>query len=129
MEVDMFFLKSKKEIIDDTEEKVARAPRYDSFAAIRVNGFEGEALLKNVSITGFCMESRTVANLKPGEKYFIQVIPESSTGLTQFDVEVEVRWARSEVSKFDVGLLLTQTQSQKELEKYINFLKLKTRAS
>jgi hypothetical protein len=128
MEVDMFF-KSKKEKIDDTEEKVVRAPRYDSFAAIRINGFEGEALLKNISLTGFCMQSKTYADLSPGETYFIQIIPESLTGLAKFDVEVEVRWVRSEVSKFDVGLLLTKTQSRLEMDKYIDFLKLKAPVS
>jgi hypothetical protein len=129
MEVSMLFFKGKKEkISDDTEEKVVRAPRYDSFASIRVNGFEGEALLKNISITGFCMESKTFANLRLGEKYLIQVTPESTAGLVKFEVEVEVRWVRSEVSKFDVGLQLTKTQSHKDLEKYINFLKLKTSA-
>jgi hypothetical protein len=129
MEVDMFFFKRKKEIIDDTEEKVTRAPRYDSFAAVRINGFEGEALLKNISITGFCMESKTYADLGPGKKYLMQIFPEDSTGLPKFDVEVEVRWVRSEVSKFDVGLLLTKTQSRLEMDKYIGFLKLKTPAS
>jgi hypothetical protein len=125
MEVGMSIFDRKTETDAEAEEKITRAPRYSSFASIQVNGFEGEALLKNISTSGFCMESKTYANLAPGKKYLMQIFPEATTGLSRFDVEVEVRWVRSEVSKFDVGLLLTKTQSRLEMDKYIDFLKLK----
>jgi hypothetical protein len=119
----MFFSKKKKK--NEEEEGLApRAPRYDSLAAVRVNGFEGQALLKNISITGFCMQSKTFANLTPGKQYTMYISPEASTGLATIEVEVEVRWIRSEVSRFDVGLLIAKPLLNKTMDTYINYLKM-----
>jgi hypothetical protein len=71
------------------------------------------------------MESKTFANITPGTTYGMHIVPETSTGLEQFDVEVEARWVLSEVFKFDVGFLLTKTQSRKDMDRYIEFLKQK----
>jgi hypothetical protein len=121
----MFFSKKNKKADEDDESLVPRAPRYDSLALIRVNGFEGEALLKNISVTGFCMQSKTYANLTPGNKYIMRVFPEDSSGLDAIEAEVEVRWVRSEVSKFEVGLLVSKYTGAggKNMEKYVDYLK------
>jgi hypothetical protein len=121
----MLFFKEKKKTKEEEESLVPRAPRYDSLALVRVNGFEGEALLKNISVTGFCMQSKTYANLTPGNKYIIRLFPEDSAGLEAIESEVEVRWVRSEVSKFEVGLLVTKYNGAgaKNMEKYIDHLK------
>jgi hypothetical protein len=122
-EAAMAFFTKKKNKDEEEESLVSRAPRYDSLALVRVNGFEGQALLKNVSVTGFCMQSKTYANFTPGNKYTMQIFPEKSTGLRTIETEVEVRWIRSEVSKFEVGFLITQLAAGREMEKYVDYLK------
>jgi hypothetical protein len=103
-------------------ELVERAPRYDSYALVKVNGFEGQALLKNISLTGFCMQSKTYANLTPGTTYSISILPEASSGLKAIAADVEVRWVRSEVSNFEVGLFITKPSAGREMEKYVEYL-------
>jgi hypothetical protein len=123
----MFFTKKKKEEqVSDESEAVKRAPRYDSMAIVCINGFEGQALLKNISNSGFCMQSKTFAALTPGEKYILKIFPEKTTGLGDIEVEVEVRWIRSEVSKFESGFLLTKPLAAQDLNKYIDYLKTQT---
>ncbi|MDR2607973.1 MAG: PilZ domain-containing protein [Treponema sp.] len=119
----MSFFSGKKNVHKDKEELAPRAPRYSSVAFIEVNDFEGRALLKNISVTGFCMQSKTYANLIPGEKYIMHIFPEKSAGLKVIEAEVEVRWVRSEVSRFDVGLLIAKS-SGRDMEKYIDYLKI-----
>ncbi|MDR3338401.1 MAG: PilZ domain-containing protein [Treponema sp.] len=117
----MAFFKKKKEE-ENKDEAVQRAPRYDSVAGVRINGFDGQALLKNISLGGFCMQSKTFAALVSGEKYIMKISPEKPSGLGAFDVEVEVRWVRSEVSRFEAGLLIAGSPSVREMEKYIAYL-------
>ncbi|MDR1655024.1 MAG: PilZ domain-containing protein, partial [Treponema sp.] len=100
----------------------SRAPRYNSVAFIEVNGFEGRALLKNISATGFCMQSKTYASFTPGEKYIIRIFPGKSIGLNVIEAEVEARWVRSEVSKFEVGLLIIKSSNQ-DMEKYVEYIR------
>jgi hypothetical protein len=117
----MAFFKKKKEE-EDKDEAVQRSPRYNSVAGVYINGFDGQALLKNISVGGFCMQSKTFAALVPGEEYGMKISPEKPSGLDAFDVEVEVRWVRSEVSRFEAGLLIAGSPSVREMEKYINYL-------
>jgi hypothetical protein len=50
------------------------------------------------------------------------ISPEKPSGLDTFEVEVEVRWLRSEVSRFEAGLLIAGSPSIREMEKYIAYL-------
>jgi hypothetical protein len=118
----MLFFRGKKNVHKNQEDVAPRAPRYSSVAFIEVNGFEGRALLKNISVTGFCMQSKTYANLIPGEKYIMHIFPGKSTGLNTIESEVEARWVQSEVSMFEVGLLITKS-SGRDMEKYVDYLK------
>jgi hypothetical protein len=118
----MFWFRKKKKEKEDNGDLHPRAPRYDSFAFIEVNGFEGHALLKNISITGFCLQSKTYASFTPGETYTMRIFPEKSTGLDVIESEVEARWVRSEVSRFEVGLLIAKS-SGRDIEKYLEYLK------
>jgi c-di-GMP-binding flagellar brake protein YcgR len=100
-----------------------RQPRYDCVAHVKVNGFEGQAALRNVSIGGFRMESRTFAAMQPGEQYTMQIAPLAETGIAAFEVKVEVRWVKSDVTSFNVGFLIVNPASERYLTKYIDYLK------
>ncbi|MDR1626717.1 MAG: PilZ domain-containing protein [Spirochaetia bacterium] len=107
----------------------SRAPRYASLARISINGFEGEAVLRNVSIGGFRMESKTYAAITGGERYAIRIKPETASRLSAFELEVEARWVKSTEASFTSGFLVTKPPTDRSLEKYIDYIKIKGSSS
>ncbi|MDR3193049.1 MAG: hypothetical protein LBT87_08295, partial [Treponema sp.] len=61
----MLFVKSKKRV-EKAQGQSPRPTRYNCIVRVGINGFEGEALLKNISSGGFLMESRTYAAITVG---------------------------------------------------------------
>jgi hypothetical protein len=122
----MLFSK-KNEKVEEAEAPVARAPRYSCVVRVGINGFEGEALLKNISNGGFLMESRTYAAITVGEHYTMQIKPEAESGVQLFELEVEVRWIQSTETKFSAGFLIIKPPSDRSLEKYLDYVKTKRR--
>jgi hypothetical protein len=118
----LFKKKAKPEEVRASSGPNPRQPRYDCVANVKVNGFEGQALLRNVSIGGFRMESRTFAAMQPGEQFTMQIAPLPETGIAPFEVKVEVRWVKSDVSSFNVGFLIVNPASERFLTKYIDYL-------
>jgi hypothetical protein len=119
----MLFKTVKKNTEDFFNASPPRAPRYNSIARVRINGFEGEAILRNVSIGGFRMESRTYAAIKEGEYYTMWIQPEASAGIKAFDLEVEVRWIQSSETIFAAGFLIVSAPNNNYYEKYIDYVK------
>jgi hypothetical protein len=100
-----------------------RAPRYSSVARVCINGFEGEAVLRNISTGGFRLESRTYAAITVGEHYVMQIKPETASKLPPFELEVEVRWIQSTETNFTSGFLIVRPPSGRSLENYIEYIK------
>jgi hypothetical protein len=96
-----------------------RAPRYSSLAQVRINGFEGQALLRNINQGGFCMESRTYAAITLGDHYNMEIIPEPSLNIRPFKLDVEVRWVRSTEKSFNSGFLILTPPADRSLERYV----------
>jgi hypothetical protein len=120
----MFFFKIKEE---EKKEKsvpvVNRAPRYESLAAVNINGYEGMAVLRNISQFGFRMESKTFVEIEVGSVYTIRISPPLFTGIREFDTAVEVRWAQSSPEKFSMGLMIAHGGSR-FFQRYANFIKI-----
>ncbi|MDR2051976.1 MAG: PilZ domain-containing protein [Treponema sp.] len=121
----MFFKKKKDEKGAASGDKVFRPPRYASLAMVSINGFEGQAVLRNVSTGGFCMESKTFADMDVGASYEISVTPEKHTGINHLELTVEVRWILSSPEKFSVGFRVVQGNSHafEKFEKYVDYLR------
>jgi hypothetical protein len=100
-----------------------QSDRYPSVAGVSIHGFEGEALLSDVSLRGFRMESVTYVVLTPGERCKIQITPEDAANVISFELEVEVRWVRSAETIFAAGFYLTSPAVGNSLPQYINYLK------
>jgi hypothetical protein len=100
-----------------------RPPRYRTVARVRINGFEGEAVLRNINEGGFCMESRTYAAISPGEHYIMLICPEKSAEIPCFELEVEGRWIRSTEKTFSAGFLIVKSPVDHSMERYMNHLK------
>jgi hypothetical protein len=120
----MLFAKSKEKV---EAAPVSRPPRYDCVARISINGFEGEALLRNISAGGFLMESRTYAAIGVGDYYTMQMKPEADSGINNFELTVEARWIRSVETRFSAGFLVVNNNSVgRSFERYIEHIKTHT---
>jgi hypothetical protein len=118
----ILFFKKKKDAENIVSDKSPRSPRYTSLAMVSINGFEGQAVLRNVSSGGFCMESKTFADMDVGSSYVISVTPEKHAGIGHFELTVDVRWILSSPEKFSVGFRVVQGNSH-AFEKYVEFSK------
>ncbi|MDR1249860.1 MAG: PilZ domain-containing protein [Treponema sp.] len=120
----MAFFKRQKEVSkNDNALKPSREPRHTCIASIRINGFEGEALITNISSSGYCMESRTYAALAPGERHVMRLEPEALSNLRAFDMEVEVRWVKSSETRFSAGFQIIKRPTDRSFEKYIDYVR------
>jgi hypothetical protein len=109
----------------DSMDMIVRAPRYATSANVSINGFEGMAVLRNVSNSGFCMVSRTYAALSPGMLYTLWLSPETDSNINSVELTVMVRWIRSTESNFTVGFSVSKFPSDRSFEKYINYVKVR----
>jgi hypothetical protein len=119
----MLFLNKGKDENKVSPAENPRPPRYTSIARVRINGFEGEAVLRNISTGGFRMESRTYAAITVGDHYTMRIKPEAGSGLSPFDLEVEVRWIQSTETSFSSGFLIIKSPANRPFEKYIDYIK------
>jgi hypothetical protein len=103
-------------------DKNPRSPRYTCVAHVTVNGFDGKAVLRNISNGGFRMESRTYAAITVGDHYTMTIEPENEAGLKAFELEVEVRWVQSTETSFNSGFLVSRRPADRAFEKYINYI-------
>jgi hypothetical protein len=122
----MLFTRKKKKV-EETEAQASRAPRYRCVVRVGINGFEGEAVLKNISSGGFLMESRTYAAILAGEHYTMHIKPEAASGVKVFALEVEVRWIRSTETMFSAGFLVVRPPADRSFEKYLDYVKTQSR--
>ncbi|MDR3167401.1 MAG: PilZ domain-containing protein [Treponema sp.] len=119
----MLFKKKQKSADQENSSENRREPRYSTWAQVRINGFEGQALLRNINRGGFRMESRTYAAITVGEHYIMRITPEMSAVVHPFDIEVEVRWVQSTEKSFNSGFLILKPPADRSLEKYITYVK------
>jgi hypothetical protein len=113
---------AKPENQPSAPQQTLRPPRYTSIARVRINGFEGEAVLRNISIGGFRMESKTYAAITVGECYTMRIQPESQANIKAFELEVEVRWVQSTETNFNSGFQLVKAPPDRSFEKYIAYI-------
>jgi hypothetical protein len=111
----------------DSSGKNPRAPRYDCMARISIKGFEGEAVMRNVSPGGFRMESRTHREISVHTLCSVRVDPEDGSGIQTFELEAEVRWVLSNEDGLSAGFMVPAAESGKiapgTFESYVEYRK------
>jgi hypothetical protein len=118
----MIFMGKKKNGVSVLKEN-PRPPRYTSIARVCINGFEGEAVLRNISTGGFRIESKTYAAIRVGDHYTMQIKPEVASNLHPFELEVEVRWIQSTETRFNSGFLVLKPPADRSFERYVAYIK------
>jgi hypothetical protein len=97
--------------------------RYRSRARACIPGtFEGDGLLKDLSVTGCCIECTMRVDIKPHTKHTIQVFPESISEIGQFDVLTECRWFRSTGNTYEIGFMIIESPKGKQFQRYVDYL-------
>lgn len=103
--------------------------RYPSIARVRLpEVFEGEAVLKDISITGCCIECTVYAGVEPGAEHRIEVLPEAVSHIGKFDLLVEVRWIRPVGYSCDIGFSVLESPKGKLFQRYVDYLNWRSSA-
>jgi hypothetical protein len=97
--------------------------RYPTLARARIpEVFEGEAMLKDLSITGCCVEYTMFMDIKPDTHYKVHVTPDSASEIGSFELEVESRWVRAGGYSCEVGFAIIMSPKGKEFMRYVDYL-------
>jgi hypothetical protein len=99
-------------------------PRYRSLARARIAGvLEGDNLLKDLSITGCCVECTVYADIKPDCQYKLVVEPESAAKIGSFEISVENKWIRSGGYSTELGFnVVSSPKNAKQFQRYVDYL-------
>ena len=97
--------------------------RYQTTAQVCIPGvLEGDALLKDISITGCSIESTVFAALEPNTAYTLEVKPEAASKIAKFELSVETRWLRTNGDAYEAGFVVTASPKGKQFERYVDYL-------
>ena len=65
-----------------------------------------DALLKNLSSSGLCIESSNLMDVLPKERYSIDIVPEKESNIDQFSLEIETRWVKTKMKSSESGFVI-----------------------
>jgi hypothetical protein len=97
--------------------------RYPSIAKAQIDGaFPGDALLKDLSITGCCIECTMKPDLAIGARYEMEIIPEDNSGIGEFDLAVECKWLHNVDYACSIGFDIVESPKGKTFQRYVDYL-------
>ena len=100
-----------------------RSPRYRSLAHARISGVSGgEGLLKNISITGCCMECTGKLNIQALSQYKLAIKPEKESRIGTFELTVECKWVRDSGQGTELGFVIIASPKGKQFQFYVDYL-------
>jgi hypothetical protein len=100
-----------------------KSARYPALArALITDIFDGEALLKDLSITGCCVEYTMFVEVRPDTQYTLKVIPDSLAQITPFELQVESRWVRSGGYSCEIGFAIVVSPKGRDFQRYVDYL-------
>jgi hypothetical protein len=97
--------------------------RYRTLARVRIQGHTGEEyLLKDLSVTGCCVECTSLADILPDSPYILQINPEDSAKIGRFDLEVKTVWIRPAGYSGEVGFNIVASPKGRLFQRYVDYL-------
>ncbi|MDR1286626.1 MAG: PilZ domain-containing protein [Treponema sp.] len=104
--------------------------RYHTLARVKIPGVLGEeSLLKDLSVTGCCIESTSYADISPNTRYKLEVMPESAAAIGDFELVVESIWIRSGGYSCEVGFSILESPKGKLFQRYVDYLAWRSSAA
>jgi hypothetical protein len=107
---------------EDREKRIS--PRYRAVCRAHIDSApKFDAVLKNLSITGCCLECNLNSDkLNPSNVYKIGIEPEKSAHISEFELEVECRWIRKKNETCEVGFHILDFPKGKSFQSYVDYL-------
>jgi len=100
-----------------------KCQRFASLARARISGLpEGEALIKDLSITGCRLEFSAAVAFERDKNYRIKVFPETIAQVEDFELEAQPRWSQAGYDSFEIGFAILQSPKGKEFQRYVDYL-------
>ena len=97
--------------------------RYLTFARAHIEGVTREdAIVKDISITGCCVELPSIVTIAPNEKYKLKIIPEDEAKIDPFFLSVEAKWIGTEVDSYEFGFNIIESPKGKQFQRYVDYL-------
>jgi hypothetical protein len=97
--------------------------RYPATARVHIpDVFKGEALLKDLSITGCCIECTMYVDIKLGVRYKIEIIPEAVSKIEEFGLLAESCWIRTGGYSCEIGFSIIASPRGKLFQRYVDYL-------
>jgi hypothetical protein len=100
------------------------SPRYQTVGHARIPGvLKNDLFIKNISITGCCLECLGNVSLpKPDEKCKVEIKPELVARIGKFEFEAECKWVRHTESTSEMGLTVTVSPQGKFFQNYVDYI-------
>ena len=100
-----------------------KSRRYPSIAHVRIPGaFTGDALLKDLSITGCRIECTMHPEVEIRARYKLTVIPEVNSKIGRFDLTTECKWIRTMDYSSSIGFDIVESHKGKSFQRYVDYL-------
>jgi hypothetical protein len=101
--------------------------RYQTLARARIDGApEGETLLKDISITGCCVECTVYPDIKTNAQYRIEVLPETAAEIGNFELITKSVWIRPGGYSCEIGFSILESPRGKSFQRYVDYLAWRT---
>ncbi|MDR2143566.1 MAG: hypothetical protein LBP29_04265 [Treponema sp.] len=101
-------------------------PRYESKGQVYIaEVLDTNAVLKNLSASGLCIESGEFMDIVPHSKYVIDIFPEKEANIKPFTLDIESKWIRTKKDYSESGFVIIippGTSGQELLNEYLKFL-------
>ena len=98
-------------------------PRYQSLAHAKIPGLlGGEIILKDLSVTGCCVECTVVTDIQPDIRYQIEIIPEKTSRIGNFELTVERKWIRNGDYSSEIGFFILASPKGRHFQRYVDYL-------
>jgi hypothetical protein len=88
-------------------------------------GIDGitECGLRDLSITGCCLESERKVSLELNHQYAVTIKPEAESNIGQFVLLTESRWMKpKDGGGFEIGFMVLEAPSGKLFQNYVDYL-------
>ena len=98
--------------------------RYNTMGHAYISGvMEKGILLKNISITGCCLEcEKDIEKIKTGEIHEIRIKPEKASHTGEFRFQAECKWIRRTDHSCEMGFNVTASPTGKFFQNYVDYL-------
>jgi hypothetical protein len=90
-----------------------------------------EAVLKNLSSSGLCIESPVYIDILPNTRYSVDIVPEKDANIEKFSLEIESRWVKAKMNASESGFVIVVppgSTGKTFFEKYLDFLAAQSEA-